>query len=109
MAIKPHLENFATPDGAGGYKLSPAAVLLLAGDTFYGDPAETTPDGRMAAARFIDGFIVAAVAGGFCKADILRTRLARCESGLRLVSLAMDAEGAAGLQRLRKLFHECGL
>lgn len=106
MTTKPDFKPIATPDGTGGYKLTPAAVLLIAGAAFYGDPAETPPHGRMKASRFIDEFIDAAIAGGFRQADVLRTRMARCESGPKLTSLAKQAECAAGLQRLRKLFHE---
>jgi hypothetical protein len=103
-----HIENFATPDGAGGYNLSPAAVLLIAGDTLYGDPSETTPDGLTAAARYVDAFLAAAVSGGFRKADILRTRMAGRETGIRLMSLAREAEGAAGPQRLSEVLQVFG-
>ncbi len=103
MNFNLNTQTFATPDGSGGYILSPAAQLLIFGSTLYGDPAETTPEGLMVSSRFIDEFISAAVAGGFRKADILRTRMARGETCRELILLAQEAERAAGEQRLCKL------
>ena len=95
--------EFAHPNHTGGYDLSPAAVLIVAGDTVFGEPAETTPDGQRCAQRYIDEFLAAALAGGFRQSDILRTRLARREKGPQLVKLAMEAEKSAGPGRLKKV------
>ena len=45
--FKPH------PDGEQ-YLISFAGVVLICGDTIYGDPAETTPAGRTNAMRMAD-------------------------------------------------------
>lgn len=101
--------DFARLRSDGAYDLSPAAVLLLSADTAYGDPRETTAEGRRNALYFIDETIAAAVAGGFKRADILRTRLARLEMGPQVVALAQEAIRAAGAASMQKIYRTLGL
>ena len=84
-------------DNGDGYDITPAGALLLAADTVYGDPTETTPQGISNARKLMDGILGAARAGGFKQNDILRTLLARNQPSQRLAAMAQAACAAAGV------------
>lgn len=88
-----------TPNG-DGYDISPAGVLLLAAETVYGPPHETTPEGVRKARALIDDMLAAARAGGFMQNDILLTLLARNQPTKRCAAMAQAACDAAGADAL---------
>ena len=96
------------PDGSG-YNIRPAGVLLLSADTVYGEPTESTPEGRARAQALIDAMLAAARAGGYAQCDILHTLLARNKLSARVQKMAVKACNAAGDTALRKIFVEAGL
>ena len=64
------------PNDDGGYDMTATGVLILAADTIYGDPGETTPEGQANnATKIIDGILNAAYKGGFFQGDVLHTSL----------------------------------
>lgn len=101
-------QAFVRPNG-DGYDLSPAAVLLMAADTLYGDPSKTTPQGRKNAKAVVEGLISAATAGGFTQADILQTKLAQKNAGADVIVMAMNAMRVAGNQRVLAVLADAGL
>ena len=96
------------PDGSG-YNIRPAGVLLLSADTVYGDPTESTPEGRARAQALIDAMLTAARPGGYAQCDVLRTLLARNKPSARAQKMAVKACNAAGDLALGKIFVEAGL
>jgi hypothetical protein len=93
-----------TPNGDGdGYDIHPAGVLLILGDTVYGDD-DSTPAGQNRAARMIESILAAASAGGYRQTDVLHTLLARGERSKRIQDMARAACDAAGSQRLAAIF-----
>lgn len=95
------------PNG-DGYDISPAGVLLLAAETVYGDPRETTPKGIGNARTLMDGILDAAHAGGFKQCDILRTLLARNRATRQVAAMAQAAVDAAGADAISDLFDNLG-
>lgn len=91
------------PNG-DGYDVSAPGVLLMCADAIYGDPDETTPQGRKNAEAMIDGILNAAYRGGFFQGDILRTLLARNQPDARTKAMAEAACDAAGAEAIRKVF-----
>ena len=83
--FKPH------PTQPGEYLINLAGAVLMAGDTAYGDPTETTPEGQAIARRFIQRFLKEAAAGGFKQGDTLHALLRRNQPSPRMVNLATDA------------------
>lgn len=57
MTTKP---LFTPTAGGTAYDIQPAGVLLLAADTAYGDPSQSTPEGLRKASAFIDAVLCAA-------------------------------------------------
>jgi hypothetical protein len=96
------------PNG-DGYDISPAGVLLLAAETVYGDPRDTTPQGIGNARTLMDGILDAAHAGGFKQCDILRTLLARNQVTPRLAAMARTACAAAGPGAIGDVFDRARL
>ncbi len=84
-----------TPNG-DGYDMTAVGVLLVSADALYGDPTETTPEGRQNARAMIDGILNAAFKGGFFHGDVLHTLLARNQPDRRTQALAQAACDAAG-------------
>ena len=85
------------------FACSPAGVLLLAADCLYGDPDETTPEGRKNATKIIDGILHAAYVGGFFQGDVLHTLLSRNRPDARTKAMAQAACDAAGNDTLIKI------
>lgn len=83
--FKPH------PTQPGEYLINLAGAVLMAGDTAYGDPTVTTPEGQAIARRFIQRFLKEAAAGGFKQGDTLHALLRRNQPSPRMVNLATDA------------------
>ncbi|SFV15507.1 hypothetical protein [Pseudoduganella namucuonensis] len=97
-----------TPNG-DGYDIAPAGVLLLAADTAYGPPHETTPQGMRNARTLMDGILDAARAGGYTQGDILRTLLARNQPTRRVQEMAQAACDTAGAAALTSVFERARL
>lgn len=108
MNISQAPQAFVRPNG-NGYDLSPAAVLLMAADALYGDPSETTPEGRKNAQAVVEGLIAAAIAGGYKQADILQTKLSQRNAGKDVIVMAMNAMRTAGNQRVFAALANAGL
>ena len=96
-------------DNGDGYDITPAGALLLAADTVYGDPTETTPQGMANARTLMDGILAAALAGGFMQNDILIMLLARKPITRSVAALAQAAVDAAGDEAMRTVFAQAGL
>ena len=86
-----------------GFACSPAGVLLLAAGCLYGDPTETTLEGRKNATKIIDGIVNAAYLGGFFQGDVLHTLLARNRPDARTKAMAQAACDAAGNEALIRI------
>jgi hypothetical protein len=99
MSTKPMF----TPNG-DGYDITAPGVLLICANVIYGDPDETTAQGRTKAMAVIDGVLNAAYRGGFFQGDVLRTLLARNQPNARTVSLAQAACDAAGPEAISRVF-----
>ena len=96
-------------ENGDGYDITPAGALLLAADTVYGDPSETTPQGMANAQALMDGILAAARAGGFMQNDILLTLLARKPITRRVAALAQAAVDAAGDEAMQAVFAKARL
>ncbi len=94
------------PNNDGGYDMTATGVLILAADTVYGDPDETTPEGQANATKIIDGILNAAYKGGFFQGDVLHTLLARNKPDARTIKLCQDACDAAGSAELTRIISE---
>jgi hypothetical protein len=92
-----------------GYDMTPAGVLLLAANTAYGHPAETTPEGHRNAALLIDGVLSAAAAGGYKECNLLRHMLTWNTPTTRLAMMVQAACEAAGEARIGAVFDRLGL
>ena len=82
--FKPH------PDGEQ-YLISFAGVVLICGDTIYGDPAETTPAGRSNAMRMADRALQEAEKRGFKHSSTVWSLMRRNEPNPRLRNLVQEA------------------
>jgi hypothetical protein len=96
------------PNG-DGFDITPAGVLLLAAETVYGDPGDSTPEGRRHAQALLDEMMAAARAGGYAQCDILLTLVASGKLSRRLVVMAQEACDAAGPAAMREAFAKSGL
>ena len=80
-----------------GYDVSPAGVILIIAGMVYGEDRTTmSRAGIQKFTRLIDDVLSAARANGYPHEDILRTLLARNESGPRMVQMMQAACDAAG-------------
>ena len=82
--FKPH------PDGEQ-YLISFAGVVLICGDTIYGDPAETTPAGRSNAMRMADRALQEAEKRGFKHTNTVWALMRRNQPNPRLRNLVQEA------------------
>jgi len=87
-----------------GHDMTPNGVLLLFGNTAYGDAAETTPERHRNAALLIDGMLSAAAAGGYKECNLLRHMLTWNTPTTRLAIMAQAACEAAGEARIGAVF-----
>ena len=82
--FKPH------PDGEQ-YLISFAGVVLICGDTIYGDPADTTPAGRTNAMRMADRALQEAEKRGFKHTSTVWALMRRNQPNPRLLNLVQEA------------------
>ena len=68
-----------------------AGCVVLAGDTIFGDPTETTPQGRTNAMRLVDRFLQEAEQRGFKHTSTVWALMRRNDCNPRLVNLVQDA------------------
>lgn len=68
-----------------------AGCVVLAGDTIFGDPTETTPQGRTNAMRLVDRFLQEAEQRGFKHASTVWALMRRNDCNERLANLVQDA------------------
>ena len=73
------------------YVCNLAGCLLLAAGAVYGDPRETTPQGRSNGRKMVDAILAAARAAGYAQGDILATLLARNQPSPRVAAMASAA------------------
>ena len=95
------------PDGE--YDVTPPGILMLVASAVYGDPAETTPQGRENGRKLIEGILATAVAGGFKQRDILETLLARNDHDRRTMDMAQAACDSASNDALVRIITRAGL
>lgn len=79
------------PDGSEGYLVNLAGCVLIAGDAIFGDPAETTPQGRTNAMRLVERFLQEAEKQGFKHTSTVWALLRRNEPNPRLANLVQEA------------------
>jgi hypothetical protein len=79
-----------TPHG-DEYRVNLAGCVLICGDTIYGNPADSTPQGRANAQRLVDRVLAEAEKRGFRHCDTVRALLKRNEVSARLANLVQDA------------------
>lgn len=73
------------------YLVNIAGVLLISGDAIYGDPTETTPQGRANAQRMVDRILSEAIARGFKHGDAILALMEKNQPCARLQNLARQA------------------
>ncbi|WP_028103269.1 hypothetical protein [Pseudoduganella violaceinigra] len=103
------MKNTPRTDDDAPVPLTPTHVLLIAADTVYGDPNDSTPEGKQYALRLLDSILAAASAGGFPHEHILRELLKQNRPTARSIQLARAACDAAGYLAMRKIFDQAGL
>jgi hypothetical protein len=87
-----------------GFDISLAGILLLAGDTAHGNPAQTTIIGRLNAADFIKRILSAATLAGYQHSDLLLTLLQWNVQSERVGSMALEACNFAGDETVELTF-----
>ena len=85
-------------DNGNGYDMTPAGVLLLLGDMFYGNDPELAGAARTRTGVFMADMLKAAAVGGFKQTDIFITMLTRKQRSPRLREMAQAASDAAGTE-----------
>lgn len=98
--FKPH------PTQPNEYLCNLAGSIMIAGDTAYGDPAETTPEGQAISRAFIERFLKEATAHGFSQADTLHALLRRNQSSARMINLATDAMNCIPMDLRKRVIEE---
>ena len=88
MAKKP---MFMPAPSGDHYLINLAGVLLISGDAIYGDPTETTPQGRANAQRMVDRILSEATARGFKHGDAILALMEKNQPCARLQNLAREA------------------
>lgn len=78
-------------DGSEGYLVNLAGCVLIAGGAIFGDPAETTPQGRTNAMRLVERFLQEAEKQGFKHTSTVWALLRRNEPNPRLANLVQEA------------------
>nr|WP_279087935.1 hypothetical protein [Comamonas thiooxydans] len=68
-----------------------AGCVVLAGDTIFGDPTETTPQGRTNAMRLVERFLQEAEQRGFKHTGTVWALMRRNDCNQRLANLVQDA------------------
>lgn len=79
------------PDGSEGFLINLAGCVLVAGDTIFGNPAETTPQGRTNAMRLVERFLQEAEQRGFKHTSTVWALMRRNEPNPRLANLVQEA------------------
>ncbi|SDZ16534.1 hypothetical protein [Delftia lacustris] len=80
------------PDGEQ-YILNLAGVVLICGNTIFGDPTETTPQGRTNAMRLVERFLQEAEKRGFKHTSTVWALMRRNTPNPRLANLVQEAMG----------------
>lgn len=78
------------------YQLSAALSFLMIGMYAYEDFDTKKPDKPSVLRTIVDRVMAAATAGGFARADIFRTLLAKQEQSQRMIQLAQEAVDCMG-------------
>lgn len=78
------------PDGEQ-YILTMSGIVLICGSTIYGDPTETTPQGRTNAMCMVERTLQEAEKRGFTQASTVWALMRRNDSSPRLANLVREA------------------
>lgn len=97
--FKPH------PDGEQ-YLINLAGCVLIAGDAIFGNPAETTPQGRTNAMRLVERFLQEAEQRGFKHAGTVWALLRRNVPNPRLANLVQEAMDFIPKEAHSQIMHE---
>jgi hypothetical protein len=89
------MQQLYTAKGVG-FEVTPAGLLLLAGDTAHGDMTQTTIVGRCKATEFIKHVLFAATLAGYQHGDLLLTLLQWNVQSERVRAMAQKACDMAG-------------
>lgn len=79
------------PNDREGYLINLAGCVLIAGDTIFGNPAETTPQGRTNAMRLVERALHEAEQRGFKHSSTVWALMRRQDRSPRLTNLVQDA------------------
>lgn len=104
MLTKPFAQE--RPDGS--FVLSLPATIMAVADIGFSNP-EDSSDGAVKARAFIDDILQAAVAGGYKRADIAETLLARSQLDRRAIETAMEIAAHVNRKDCLAVFNRFGL
>lgn len=81
------------PDGSDSYLVNLAGAVLLTADVIFGDPSQTTPQGRTNAMRLVERTLHEAEKKGFVLSSTVWALLRRNDFNPRLKNLVQEAVG----------------
>jgi hypothetical protein len=81
------------PDGSDSYLVNLAGAVLLSADAIFGDPNETTPQGRTNAMRLVERTLHEAEKKGFLQSSTVWALMRRNDVNPRLKNLVQEAVG----------------
>lgn len=81
------------PDGSDSYLVNLAGAVLLSADAIFGDPNETTPQGRTNAMRLVERTLHEAEKKGFLQSSTVWALMRRNDFNPRLKNLVQEAVG----------------
>lgn len=94
------------PDDSEGFLINLAGCALIAGDTIFGNPAETTPQGRTNAMRLVERFLQEAEQRGFKHTSTVWALMRRNEPNARLANLLQEAMDLIPKEAHAQIMHE---
>jgi len=81
------------PDGSDSYLVNLAGAVLLSADSIFGDPSQTTPQGRTNAMRLVERTLHEAEKHGFTQSSTVWALMRRNDFNPRLKNLVQEAVG----------------
>ncbi|MCT6720633.1 hypothetical protein [Acidovorax sp. K2F] len=79
------------PDGSDSYLVNLAGAVLLTADVIFGDPSQTTPQGRTNAMRLVERTLHEAEKNGFLQSSTVWALMRRNDFNPRLKNLVREA------------------
>ncbi len=94
------------PDGSDGYLITLAGCVILAGDSIFGDPTATTPEGRTNAMRMVERTLQEAEMRGFTQSSAVWALMRRNDCNPRLKNLVREAVDLIPNERQGEIMRE---